>query len=81
MSLDLADDKLTLVQVMYGNTWANVDPDVCRQMVLQSHNEVILPLHTYVNNPWIYLRNHKSLLQRKISHHVLTQNNLMTSKG
>ena len=35
MPLDLTDDKSTLVQVMAWQqaiTWANVDPDLCRQM-------------------------------------------------
>ena len=51
MSLDLTDDKSTLV---HGNglvpsgpgvrhqaiTWANVDPDLCRDVVSLGHNEL-----------------------------------------
>ena len=49
MPQDLTDDKPTLVQVMawchMGNkqqtaTWANVDPDLCRQMASLSLNEL-----------------------------------------
>ena len=46
MPMDLTDGKSTLVQVMawYHQatshyTWANVDPDLCRHMVLSGYNE------------------------------------------
>ena len=39
ISLDLTDDKLTLVQVMAWITWANVDPDPWYYMVSKRHNE------------------------------------------
>ena len=39
MSLDLTDDKSTLVQVM-AITWANVDPDLCRHMASLGHSEL-----------------------------------------
>ena len=48
MPLDLTDDKSTLVQVMAwcrqaaSHTWANVDPDLCRQMASLGLNELIL---------------------------------------
>ena len=47
MSLNLTDDKSTLVQVMVGAvrqqaiTWANVYPDLCRHMVSLGLNEFI----------------------------------------
>ena len=47
MSLDLTDDKSTLVQEWLGAvrqqaiTWANVDPDLCRHMASLGHNELI----------------------------------------
>ena len=43
MSLDLTDDKSTLVQVMAWQqaiTWANVDPDLCRHMASLGPNEL-----------------------------------------
>ena len=49
ISLDLTDDKSTLVQVMAcvgrqeGITWANVDPILCRYMVSPVHNDLCNP--------------------------------------
>ena len=40
MSMDLTDDKSTLVLVI---TWANVDIDLCRHMVSLVHNELKYP--------------------------------------
>ena len=45
MSLDLTDDKSTLVQVMAWHqaiTWANVDPDLCHHMAPLGPNELIV---------------------------------------
>ena len=39
MSLDLSDDKLTLVQQAI--TWANVDLDLCHHMTSLGHNELV----------------------------------------
>ena len=46
LSLDLTDDKSTLVQVMawccqatQAITWTNVDPDLCHHMMSPGHNE------------------------------------------
>ena len=38
MSLDLIDDKSSLVQVI---SWTNVDPDLCRQMSSLGRNELM----------------------------------------
>ena len=53
MSMDLTDDKSTLVQVMVGAvrqhaiTWANIDLDLCRHMASLGLNELThLPMAT-----------------------------------
>ena len=40
MSLDLTDDKSTLVQVMAWCRQANVDPDLCRHVASLGPNEL-----------------------------------------
>ena len=51
MPLRLTDDKSTLGQVMaWGRqaqaiTWANVDPDLCRQLASLAHNELTYIWH------------------------------------
>ena len=46
MSLDITDDKSTLVQVMawchQAITWANVDSDLCHHIVSLCHNGLII---------------------------------------
>ena len=49
MSLDLTDDRSTLVQVI---TCANVDPDLCCHMASLSHNRLMVP-----NPEWWLLLN------------------------
>ena len=44
MSQNTFDDKSTLIPVIdswrqKANTWANVDPTICRQMMSVGHNE------------------------------------------
>ena len=49
MSLDLTDDKSTLIQVMawcrQAINWANIDPDLCRHMASLGPNELTRKLY------------------------------------
>ena len=51
MSLDFTDDQSTLGQVMAWHqaiTWANGDPDHCRQMAWLGPNELTSDYPTYI---------------------------------
>ena len=75
MSLDLADDKSILVQVMacgirqQAITWAKVYPDLCLHMASLGHNELITTAHRFV---WRLLLIHilNSLLLQLISYQI-----------
>ena len=59
MSLDVTDDKSTLVQVMVAAVrqqaiiWTNVDPDLCRHMASVGHKEL---------NNWVFFSEFRNII-------------------